>query len=224
MNAQTAETVLYSITAGAAVIWAIGLLFVWRSRGGDAGEPAAETATDFGEADPSERTFSGTAMVESDSPDLPQKAARLLAEGKLGVPLKIVHCDEREVVFEPVIVSRWFRLRRGILRFDRAGSGRTRISYSMVGQKSARGLLWLAWLFQGLGLLAIAIGFSLISTHVVHHENPSVRIQSVQMVQVIHFLWPPFLFAGLHRKFSRLLRHLSERLLDALAHNLPYVG
>jgi hypothetical protein len=44
------------------------------------------------------------------------------------------------------------------------------------------------------------------------------------MVQVIHFLWPPFLFAGLHRSFSRMLRNLSDRLLDALAHNLPYVG
>jgi hypothetical protein len=163
-------------------------------------------------------------MVESDSPELHLKAARLLAEGKLGVPLKIVHCDEREVAFEPVMVLRWFKLRRGILRFEPAGSGRTRIGYSIIGRRSAQGLLWLAWLFQGLGLLAIAIGFYVISTHVVHHPDPSVRTQSVQMVQVIHFLWPPFLFAGVSRKFNRLLRTLSDRLLDALAHNLPYVA
>ena len=224
MDPQTARTVLYAITAAACTAWIIGLVFVWRSRDPRSAESSVEAAADFGEAiDPGAWVVTGVETVDSAEPDLHRKAARLLAEGRLGMPLKVTRCDERELVFEPAMVTRWMMVRRGIIRFEPAGFGKTNLRYAMFARGSGRRLLWLAWLFQGLGLLAIGIGFWAISTYVINHPNPPVRVQSVQMVQTIHFLWPPFLFAGLYRSFRRGSRNLSSRLVDALAHNLPYV-
>jgi hypothetical protein len=47
-----------------------------------------------------------------------------------------------------------------------------------------------------------------------------VRVQAIQTLQMVHFLWPPFLFAYLARQPARVLRGQ----LDALVNNLPYGG
>jgi len=39
------------------------------------------------------------------------------------------------------------------------------------------------------------------------------------MGQVIHFLWPPFLFGGLYRRVQTHVRNT----FDSLVHNLPYL-
>jgi hypothetical protein len=55
-------------------------------------------------------------------------------------------------------------------------------------------------------------------SYVIPNPNPSVRGQAFQVVQVVHFLWPPFLFAALSRQ---PVRWISARV-DALVTNLPY--
>ena len=40
----------------------------------------------------------------------------------------------------------------------------------------------------------------------------------MQMVQIVHFLWPPFALAGAERMQLRLVR----RSIDAFVHNLPH--
>ena len=44
--------------------------------------------------------------------------------------------------------------------------------------------------------------------------------QAVQMAQVVHFLWPPFLFGGLYRQ----RRRVAEEGFDRLLHNLPFLA
>jgi len=40
------------------------------------------------------------------------------------------------------------------------------------------------------------------------------------MLQVVHFLWPPFLFGGLYRRGRSAVREAFEVMI----HNLPYYG
>jgi hypothetical protein len=153
---------------------------------------------------------------------LASRAASILAKGSPLGPLKIVEKTHDHITFErlgPGMVnqpsSRWFR--RGELRFSALGQGRCRVEWS--AELAGMGwLLGLGALFQVLGLLALVIGGWAIYTYVVSSPEPAVRWQTIQMVQAVHFLWPPFLFGVLHR---RGMREVAAQL-EALAHNLPY--
>jgi hypothetical protein len=48
----------------------------------------------------------------------------------------------------------------------------------------------------------------------------AVRGQTLQMLQVMHFLWPSFLFGALYRTRGRGM----AAQLEALIHNLPFLG
>ncbi len=49
---------------------------------------------------------------------------------------------------------------------------------------------------------------------------PAIRWQSVQLIQIVHFLWPPFLCGHQYRSRYRLV----SRQLDTILHNLPHSG
>jgi len=73
-------------------------------------------------------------------------------------------------------------------------------------------------LFQVLGLIAIVVGYWAIATYVIPSPDPGVRWQAVQMVQAVHFLWPPFLFGA---RYRRSVREVTAQF-QALANNLPF--
>ena len=108
-------------------------------------------------------------------------------------------------------------LRRGQLRFTPLGADRTRIDYA-VEVSAGRGLLWGGAAFVALGLVALVVGCWAIQTWAIPNPNPGIRGQTFQMFQVVHFLWPPFLFGGIYRMQRRAVRDG----FDALVHNLPY--
>jgi hypothetical protein len=62
------------------------------------------------------------------------------------------------------------------------------------------------------------VGFWLMRTLVVPHPEMAVRGQVFQMFQVVHFLWPPFLFGGIYR----YRRGSVQSAMDVLVNNLPY--
>ena len=138
-------------------------------------------------------------------------------------PVKIVACDRRELVFESVGVvvdlsgqGEFVGVRRGRFRLTPSGS-RTRVEYA-IEAPSGRILLGLGWLFVVLGLVALVAACTIMFTYILPNPNPSIRGQAFQMVQVVHFLWPPFLFGSLSRQPSRFVR----ARVEALVHNLPY--
>jgi hypothetical protein len=141
--------------------------------------------------------------------------------GPLG-PVKIVACDRAELVFEPAgagtVGSGYPQMgvHRGRFRFVATGS-RTRVEYA-IAAPSGRFLIAFGWLFVAMGLAALVAGCWLMFTYVIPNPNPSVRGQAFQIVQVVHLLWPPFLFAALSRQPARWI---SARA-DALVTNLPY--
>ena len=83
---------------------------------------------------------------------------------------------------------------------------------------SGRILLAIGWMFQAFGLVVLVVGVWLEFTYILPSVNANVRGQAVQLFQVCHLLWPPFLFANLSRTQGRMIR----ARMEALIHNLPY--
>lgn len=220
MSTETAQLVLGIIGGVGFIVWLAGLQFLFSSARVGQRENASR---DFQEPIP-ENWLAGSAEVEGQPAVLAKRAAALLVKqtpGPFG-PIKIVEGSDDRLVFERVgprvgglQQGEW--LRRGEMRFTAIGRDRTRIDYA-IERAPLRWLLWLGGLFQALGLAALGVGAWLIGTLVVPSPDPAVRTQAIQMIQVVHFLWPPFLMGFLYRRGIRSVR----ATFDALAHNLPY--
>jgi hypothetical protein len=225
MNEQTAEWILYAITAVAAVAWLAGLRFLIASAA--ARKLAARSAAEHMDLhEPiSDNLIYGAAEVPGQPDELSARAAAVLASGQtsnLGL-IKIVERTADRLTFEQAGPSDGGRCGRspvlhGQFRFTAQGSDRTRIDYA-ASLAAGRGLLVAGVIVQFLGLAAIIIGFVLIRTLVVPNPNLAVRGQVFQMLQVVHFLWPSFLFGGLFRLRDRWVR----AAFDTLVHNLPHL-
>jgi hypothetical protein len=220
MTIEAAQIVLATITAVGFIVWLVGLqILVTAARVGK----AANLPNDDLNEPASEEWLTGSAEVEGQPASLVKRAAALLAKHGPGylVPLKIVACTDDHLAFERLdsvaAGPHWFR--RGELRFTPRGRDRTRIDY-VVERVAARWLLWLGALFLFLGLVALIAGSWVVYALVVSSPDPGTRWQTFQMLQAVHFLWPPFLFAAVYRRGVRSVR----ATFDALIHNLPYSG
>lgn len=226
MDTETARTVFYAIATIGFIAWVVGLQFIsvsYRSERDAAREAMSQLGLD---EPPSGRLLVGRAEVEGQPAALAAKAAASLAKSGQWTlsPLKILEKTDDRVVFEgagPNATGRlgWRSVGRGQLQFASIGPNRTAVSYAVeIG--SGRWLLVCGGIFNALGLAALLLASALMLTIVVPSPNPAVRAQAVQMVQVIHFLWPPFLFGGLYRSLRRSVRVGFE----VFVHNLPYCG
>lgn len=213
----------YALTAVAVVVWLCALQYMLHTS--RRRKSAVESEREFqalGATAP-ENVLVGTAEVAGEPGELSAKAAATLAKSGMHLlgNVKILEQTSDRVVFEglqlPNQSGKLFG--RAELRLTPASQGKTRIDYA-VEVPSRSWLLVLGWVFLGLGLLAIIIGFTLIQLFVVNDFNPGLRWQSVQMVQCGHFLWPPFLFGAIYRRQRTYL----QSTLDSLVHNLPYAA
>lgn len=218
MSPEIAQQVVIGITLVGAAVWLFALMFLVKSS--RATKPAADAT--FDEPSP-QNMLTGHAESSGDAKALSSKAAEVLAKGTLG-PVRIVEKSDDRITFErtqPVMgrqpPGRWFR--RGELRFTRLGQNRTQIEW-LVEPGNFRWLLRAGGIILVLGLVALAVGCWAMLRFVATSHEPAVRWQSLQMLQVSHLLWPPFLFGGLYRRGMNGLA--SE--FQALANNLPHLG
>ncbi len=225
MNAETARLVLFAITAVALVVWVIGLRFLlWSAKVPGRSDGGQDER--FGPDQPTPKNLVvGNAEVEGQAADLLAKATSALASQAMGAlgQFRILERTDDCVTFEGSGPSHGSKsggqiIRRGQFQFTPLGSGRTAIDYA-VDVSSGRGLLIVGAVVQVLGLIAIIVGFLLIHTLVIPDPKPAVRGQVFQMIQVVHFLWPPFLFGGLYRFRHRQVRDG----LKTFVHNLSYI-
>lgn len=219
MDAETAQLVLIGITGLGAIFWVVALNFLSRcSRRGQSTESLA-----FGESWSTNHLIGGT-EVDGQPRQLAARAAAVLVQGNQSFfgPVKIAEKTDDRIAFERLeglanqSAGHWFR--RVELRFTPVSPARTRVEW-LVEPANIRWLLQLGVFFQVAGLLALLIGCALIHTYVVSSPDPAVRWQTLQMLQAVHFLWPPFLFGSLYRKGMRAV----PLQLEALANNLPYL-
>jgi hypothetical protein len=222
MDPDVARLVLTGITFVGVVVWLIGLQFlIGSARRRETGQPDDAREVDFA-GEERDGCLTGSAEVEGKAPTLASRAATILVQGNVYTlgPVRINEKTDDHIQFERVAAANqaagpWFG--RGELRFTPLASGRTRVEWA-VEPGASRALLWAGALFQVLGLIALVVGCWVIFTFVTSSPNPAVRWQTVQMVQVVHFLWPPFLFGAMYRKGTRLV----EAQLAALVNNLRY--
>jgi hypothetical protein len=225
LDTETAGIVLGAITALAIATWVVGLQFLMSSaRGGELSGGSREGGSDGGGASDNRR-LSGSAEVEGEARSLGAKAASLLAKGTLlpFLPVKILEKSEDHIQFERIAPGPGRKsgggwLRQGLLCFTPLRQGRARIEWA-VELPPTNWLLWAGGLFQVVGLIALVTGCWAIYTYVVSSPNPEVRWQTLQMLQVCHFLWPPFLFGATYRRGRQ---EIAARF-EALASNLPYL-
>ena len=222
MDIQTAQYVLGGLTAVLLAVWISALLFTWRtsarSTADDEPLPADYAAGSDG------RVVRASAELPVSADELARKAARLLAQqGKLGLPLRVVDVTTDTVRFEASGPVGPHGIRSGEAHYRPVGPELAAAECSVVVRPPGRVMLRLAAGFLVLGLVAIATAVALIDAYVVHSPNPNLRAQVFQVLQAIHFVWPPFLFAGIYRGQRSAQEILARRLLDGLTHNLPYV-
>lgn len=218
MSPEIAQQVVAGITLLGGLVWLLSLnVLVKSARLAQA--PREERYDEL----PVRNMVTGRAEVEGDPRSLATRAAAVLARGALG-PLKIVEKTGERIAFErldPGIANqpagRWFR--RGELRFSSARSNRTQVEWT-VEPGNFEWLLRAGGAVQALGLAALILGCWAMLEFVASSPTAAVRWQSLQMLQVVHVLWPPFLFAGLYRKGIRSV----AAEFEALASNLPYLG
>jgi hypothetical protein len=216
MSSETAQTVMVAITAVAAVVWLIGLWFLLGSY--RMGRTDPELNPDhFGLVEPLPNNwFLGSAEVDGPPSVLIEKAAALLVKETSGA-VKILEKTNAHLAFQWVGANRSGLPEQGQLRFIPLASGRTRIDYA-IELPAFRWLLRLGVLFQVCGLVALLAGYGVVSTYCLDSPEPGIRAQAIQMVQVIHFLWPPFLFGALYRQRQRIVMDTFGLLLR----NLPF--
>jgi hypothetical protein len=222
MEMQSAQFLLYLITTIAAVVWVVGIYFLAQSARIGRNSPG-----DLYQFDQSamENTILGSMEVAGDSAELSAAAVAQFARNQtsgLGT-LRILEVADNQVTFQGGgneqpggFSSR--RIQKGKLIFSAAAVGRTRIDYAILIDKSLRILLVIGGIVSLAGLIAIFAGFALISIYIIPDATPGVRWQTLQMLQVIHFLWPPFLFGGIYRSQFSSVKNAFETFL----HNLPY--
>ncbi len=216
MNPSTAELVLYGITAVSVLVWVEGLRFLTATirRGRNNVEqftlPEEQTPPNI---------VHGSAEVEGRAAELSQKAAALLAAKSMRICQRTDELIEFETPSEYLPgQTRALLTMQGQMRFTPLSDRTTRVDYALAVPRP-RILLILGFVFQTLGFLAIVSGFAVIYFLVVPSPNPAVRWQTLQMIQVVHFLWPPFLFAGIYRKTASLIKgHF-----DTFICNLPFL-
>jgi hypothetical protein len=226
MDPETARIAVIGIASVGAIVWMAALAVMIRaSRERQAQTQLAGDRFDI-QGPSSGSMIVGEAEVQGRPEDLSAKLASLLARDGLGPigPVKVLACSHNEVTFEsagPAAVPSQGQpstmIRGGRFHLERSGS-RTHIAYA-IEIASNRILLMIGWFSVVVGLAALVVGVWLILTLVVSSPNAGVRAQSIQMVQAVHFLWPPFLFAYLARQPAR---YVLTRV-EALVNNLPYL-
>ena len=216
MNAATAEMLLYAMTAVAVVAWVEGLRFLTATV-----RKEKKGGQEFGKAeDPAPANIIyGSAEVQGRAAELSQRAAAVMAAKSI----KICEKSDESIVFETpgeFIPGSNVKMPplSGQMRFTPLSDRRTRVDYALA-KPNVRVLLILGFVFQALGFAAIVAGFLVIYFLVVPSPNRWLRWQTLQMIQVVHFLWPPYLFAGLYRKSASGVR----AQFDTFIHNLPFM-
>jgi hypothetical protein len=224
MDSNLSTLIVIVLACVGALVWLAGLLVMTRATR-DRRTRAQEATTRFDIEDAmAGGTIVGESEVEGRPEDLSARLARLLARDGMGPfgPVKIVACDAKELIFESAGASPGSPGRTpdgvhgGRFRFTPTGS-LTRVEYA-IEAPSGRGVMAAGWLFIVLGFVALLGGCWAVFTYVLPSPSPNVRGQAFQIVQAVHFLWPPFLFATLARQPARMI----QARVGAMVHNLPY--
>jgi len=204
MSTQAASILVLAVTAVGAVLWLVAVARALRIRRLGAGPIEG-----------------GEALVEGDAEKVSGRITEALLAGTVLplVPLRIVSSGPEGVRFRSSVGASMLPFTAGIegeYAISRAGEGRVRvrIGTNRAAQKRGAAVGLLICLLAGLPLL---VGLPiLLFVLVVPSPIPAVRWQAVQVVQMVHALWPPFLFVWLGTRNQRLVEDALGQVLDRI--------
>jgi hypothetical protein len=201
-----------------AAMMSVGLLVWWlglRARSRTFGNQAIKPTT-------------GTTEVQKPPTELSRELARSLAAQGAGFSARITSCDERELRAElrPLVVAHHglgYWQREGfaslVCHLSPSGSRGSRMEWSVDGSRLLSPLRPWSTAIALAGLLALVAAGILMPVLVIPDPRPDVHFQVFQTIQVVHFLWPPFLVSTIAQ---RLRTQIEQRAADWLA-NLAYL-
>ena len=220
MDSVTANQLFVSIMAIGCGVWFWSLMRALRL-GQSSTHPDRYAVEQFPEFD----TETGELTIHGDCASLSAALVRSIGQRTNGLwqsPLKVTeHSSER------VAITRTGRLicnqPLGLyfsevdFRFVPFGTGTVRVSYCIGYARLVRLLRKIAlWIILGLGLPVIVIVGLVIWVFVVQSQNPIIRWQVFQTLQIIHVLWPPFMVLGFYTLGRRQAKVFVENLIASL--------
>lgn len=225
MSPENAETIFAGVIGIGVFVWLVSLraiLSIGR-------EKTIQDKWDVGnEALHDERGVAGQVVVPGDGESLSKALCRSLlnaSHGVSGAAYKIEERSPKRVLVEKrgALVcnqqpSTYFS--EACFHLTRIGENQVQVDYSIGFERVASKLRksGLA-VVLGLGLPCILITATLIWTLVVGSNNEAVRWQVLQSLQIIHVLWPPFLFVRLYNAGRTQSKIYIENLLESLAYS-----
>ncbi|MGF1581909.1 MAG: hypothetical protein ACFCD0_21485 [Gemmataceae bacterium] len=229
MNSEIARIVVLGIAGVCFAVWLVGVVVVWRTYSGSPQDDLLDSGEPFETGSKSPHSWvSGTATVDGEPEDVIHKATNILATNATWFgPTKIVEQTERTLRFlgtgHPMGTStvsgrsRGPSMRRGMFRARSAGHETSQIDYDLE-TPGLRLFLVLAVICQVVGFLVL-VGLTITLYYLAAESfHPAIRTQSIQMIHVGHFLWPPFLLVWFYRRFRNGVRDRCEAFL----HNLSF--
>lgn len=195
MDPETARIVHYGILSGGVLVWLAALWFHHRCF--RTVDPLHPDVLAEGEVEvPAPRSAVRDRLVES----------LRVRPGDLGGSFLIERADDRRVSGRAGVFPTTAPPRQAGFEVDLAdrGSG-TRATWRVTKATGSRLRRISALFVHFLSPAVLAAAAVVMASFVLPSDSPSVRAQSIQTIQVIHFLWPPFLLASLGRRIDRLV-------------------
>jgi hypothetical protein len=158
--------------------------------------------------------------------EVSERIARALATGTASISARVLEAEPGLVRAEikPILPTRKGRSGTGgteaarlICHIDERIDG-CRVEYSLDASPLGARYRVTTLILLGLGAAAILAAAVLFPTLILPSDNPGVRGQTAQVVQLVHLLWPPFLLTYQARRARSLA---TEDTLDLMS-NLPY--
>ena len=222
MAVETAEIVFFAIVGVMGLVWLIGVSFAYsrlkpKEKSDYDPAPSPEDQAEAADA------VVGETMIEGDAETLSKKIAeQLVAATSMGgmAPLEITERTPEVVAFKRSAGTggQAAIFDEGLFRLKPDG-GKVRVQYAVSTKRFAR-IMRIAthvvcFVWGGIFVIGVPIFLWLV---VVHHENPDYRKQTLQAVQMIHGVWPPFLVGFLGGKLRRTTARFFETFITNLQH------
>jgi len=206
LEESTARFIFYVILGVEIVAWVIAARFSRFSR------------------DEEGSALGGVLETEGDAEEIATRIAESLAAGAGPVAqrFRLTERTSERIAFEramPGMIAGPAQavIDSGLVTLEKTASGKVRIAYAGKIERLLRvtrlGLL----ISLAAGLAALCVGAILIWVFVIPSETKGVRWQVFQTLQVMQFLWEPWLFIGLRRRGRRIARAYLETLVSNAA-------
>ena len=229
MELETARLIFFIVTPVMLAVWLAGTVYALSKLRRTDDRYGPDDQSGSGGSD----IITGEALIETGTGDgreaVSKKTAELLASSATAAGQGLVKITERtadRIVFEMVRGAHTGYGKRppqamseGLITFEER-SGGVRVRYAVDVSRFTRIMRLVTYLvcFAYGGLIVVVLPVCL-WLWVVNSEDPGVRGQAVQTVQMVHGVWPPFLMGYLTGR----IRKTPALVMDALLANVKAV-